>query len=260
MQPVSPWFKRLSHAEHGTNGRPAPAVRLFCFAYAGGGASIFRRWPAYFGPQVELWAIQMPGREERRRDPLCTDMAEAVRALHSGMPATDGVPVVFFGHSMGALIGFELARVLAAEGREPQLLVAAGHRAPQLPDPHPPISHLPDPAFVDALDEQYGGIPPAVRAHEELLALFLPQLRADVALYENYRFQPGPPLTCPMLVMGGLYDEATPRHALQGWRQHTQGSFELHLFPAGHFFVQEQEEQVLQVTAGALKRLSPSLS
>lgn len=216
--------------------------RLFCFPYAGGGASVYRAWPAAIPETVDVRAVQLPGRESRLREaphvaigPLAGAAAEALE------PATD-LPYAIFGHSMGALVGFEVARRLT---RPPALLVVSGHRAPHLPLEMAPVADLPDDELMREI-ERLNGMPREVLEHDELRELLVPILRADFRLCETYTLAAGPPLPCPIVAYGGLDDPEVSREALDGWREHTSAGFVMRLFPGDHFFVVEQAPLVLR--------------
>ena len=132
------WIKRSGHY-------PQTCFRLFCFPYAGGGASIFRTWPERLPPDIEVCAIQLPGREDRFGEPTFENLSSVIDVLADVLcPYTD-FPFAFFGHSLGALISFELTRRLRRQKTPcPMQLFVSGHRAPQIPDPDPPIHQLPD--------------------------------------------------------------------------------------------------------------------
>ncbi|NMG22787.1 thioesterase II family protein, partial [Brasilonema bromeliae] len=155
-------------------------------------------------------------------------------------------PFVFFGHSMGAVVSFELARRLYQNYRlTPLHLYVSGHRAPQIPDPEPPIHNLPEPAFLNEL-RRYNGTPKEVLDNSELMQLLLPILRADFAVLENYVYTPSVPLTCPITAFGGLQDWKVSREDLAGWQQQTNGAFSIQMFPGDHFFVYSSQSLLLQ--------------
>ncbi len=146
--------------------------------------------------------MQLPGRESRLRDPCFTGLEPLVQAL----PPYLDMPYAFFGHSLGALIGFELARALVRESRPgPVHLFVSDHSAPQIQNPDPPIHQLPEPDFIKKL-RHLNGTPGEVLQHAELMALLLPVLRADFAINETYVYIPGSLLDCPISAFGGLQD------------------------------------------------------
>ena len=231
---------------------PSALVRLFCFPYAGGSASLFREWPALLPREIEVCAIQLPGRENRLAEPPLTEIELLVQMLEQTIFPYLDKPYAFFGHSLGALVSFELARsLLQKEGSCPVRLLVSAHRAPHLPDPHPPIYDLPLPEFLQKL-RMLQGTPEEVLQHEELMQLLLPTLRADFTLAETYVYLPGEPLPCPCSAFGGLRDTNISRAELAAWQQHTKGPFLVRMFPGDHFFLQSDRILLLRAIADEL--------
>jgi medium-chain acyl-[acyl-carrier-protein] hydrolase len=228
-------------------------ARLFCFPYAGGGASVYYKWAELLPPQSELCPAQLPGREMRigeqpyqRLDPLVEATASALLPFLSR-------PFAFFGHSMGALLSFELARYLRRNyGISPIHLFVSGLGAPQLPRLRPPIHEAPDSEFLSEI-VRLNGTPKEVLEHSELLGLMLPLLRADFAVCETYEFSAEEPLSCPISAYGGLEDEDSVRDRLEPWREHTSGAFTLRMFPGDHFFLNSARALLLRAVAVALE-------
>jgi medium-chain acyl-[acyl-carrier-protein] hydrolase len=163
------------------------------------------------------------------------------------------LPFAFFGHSMGALVAFELARELRRRSwRGPVLLAVSGHHAPHRPDPDPPVAHLPDAEFLEQMRVRYDGIPAEILAEEELLKLILPVLRADVLVLETHPYVEEPPLDCALSCFGGEQDRHTARDDLEAWREQARGPFTLHTFPGGHFFIESAREAVLRALSDDL--------
>jgi medium-chain acyl-[acyl-carrier-protein] hydrolase len=236
--------------------RPAARLRLFCFPYAGVGASAYRPWATALDPAIELCAVQPPGREERigtppfsRLDPLLDALAPAVQPLLDR-------PFVFFGHSLGALVGFELARRLRRLGApEPRHLFVSGRRAPQLPIREEVLHTLPDAALKEEL-RRFNGTPDAALQHEELMALVLPVLRADLAIHETYVHRVEPPLGMPISAFGGEGDPEVPEANLAAWKEQTTKAFRLRLLPGDHFYLQAGRAPLL---AAITEDLAPLL-
>lgn len=215
-------------------------LRLFCFPYAGGGGSAFRSVFDRVPDDLDVCPIQLPGREGRFAERPFSSLDPLIAALHEELLPYLDMPYAFFGHSMGALISFELARALRSSGQVPGPvhLLVSGHRAPQLPDLRPPAHQLPEPQLLEALRD-LEGTPEEVLQHEELLQLLLPVLRADFAICETYTYVPQPPLACPISVFGGLRDPNVPYESILAWKQHTTKTCQVHFFAGGHFFWQD---------------------
>lgn len=212
-------------------------LRLFCFPYAGGGTSLYHAWLPALPPGVELCRVHLPGRENRLTEPAFERLPPLIERLARALPAHCDVPVAFFGHSMGALVAFELARELRRQGAAgPVHLFLSGHRAPQIPDPDPPIHHLPDAQFLSEL-QRLDGTPEEVLRDAELMQLAMPTLRADFAACETYSYAADEPLDCPISAFGGAWDPRLPEEQLAGWREQTSERFCLRMLPGSHFFL-----------------------
>jgi len=226
--------------------KPQARIRLFCFPYAGGGASIFRSFAASTPPEIEVWPVQLPGRENRLAEKPFSRLDDLIEALKPALLPYLDMPYAFFGHSMGALICFELTRALRRNGHlpGPVRLLVSGHRAPQLPALRSPIHHVSDLQFVEEL-RHFNGTPEAVLQHAELLQLLLPLLRADFALCETYAYTQEQLLTCPISAFGGLQDEDVPHSSLQAWCEQTSGAFKVRFFAGDHFFLYPEQANLL---------------
>jgi medium-chain acyl-[acyl-carrier-protein] hydrolase len=237
---ITSWLVRLKL-------NPRASLHLFCFPYGGGGASIFRSWPDSLPTSIEVCPVQLPGRESRLREEPFAQVSSLVRAIAKALLLYLDRPFAFFGHSMGALIGFELSRQLRREhGLKLVHLFVSGCRAPQLPDPDPPTYDLPEPKFLEEL-RRLNGTPKEVLKHPELMQLMLPLLRADFEAVQTYAYSPAPPLDCPITVFGGLQDNEVKREYLEGWREQTTGSFSLQMLPGDHFFLHTAQPLLLHI-------------
>lgn len=233
---------------------PRARIRVLCFPYAGGGASIFRSWSELLPPEVEACAVQLPGREDQLRQAPFTQLSLLEQTLAQVLEPYLHIPLVLFGHSMGGLISFELARQLRRQRQPtPVHLFVSGHHAPQLPDPNPPIHQLPDPAFVAEL-RRLNGTPETVLQNSELMEVFLPVLRADFAICETYKYSIEAPLDCPLSVFGGLRDDRVSRDELAAWRSQTSASFTLDMFPGNHFFLESERAIFVRALAQHLQQ------
>jgi medium-chain acyl-[acyl-carrier-protein] hydrolase len=196
---------------------------------------------------IEVCAVQLPGREGRLKERPYTEVTELIDATFEGLqPYLDDVPFALFGHSMGALLAFELARrIRRAGGPAPVRLFVSGHRAPELPRRHPAIAHLRDPEFITEICRRYGGVPDEVLRQPELLALFLPCLRADMTLIEHYQYVDAAPLECPLSAYGGREDLEATEAQLSRWRAQTRSSFTLRQFGGTHFYIRDARKELI---------------
>lgn len=232
---------------------PGARLRLFCVPYAGGGASVYRGWPASLPPGIELCAIQLPGRETRIAEPRFSRMGPLVEALREAVAPWLDRPYALFGHSMGAEVAFELVRALRRTGGpQPRHLFVSARPAPQRPR-RPPLHHLPHDAFVAQL-RRLGGTPDAVLASPELMELVIPVLRADFAVLETNGYQAEPPLDCPISAFHGVDDDRATEEDMQAWAAQTAAAFRLRAFPGGHFFLHQAKARLIQMMVKDLER------
>jgi surfactin synthase thioesterase subunit len=237
---------------------PHAHLRLFCFPYAGGGASIFRTWADELSSEVEVCSIQLPGRENRLRETPFNDLSLLVQVLITVLRPYLNQPFALFGHSMGALISYELTRQLRnTQQLTPTHLFVSGHNAPQRPDLDPPLHHLPTPAFLEGVRSRYNAIPEAVWHDAELMALLLAPLRADFTLLERYNYTEDKPLDCPISTFGGQQDSSVRDEDLEAWRDLTRSTFRLRLFPGGHFYLNDNVKPLLQAISQELIKATP---
>jgi medium-chain acyl-[acyl-carrier-protein] hydrolase len=232
---------------------PNAHLRLFFFPFGGSGASFYRSWVNGLPPEVELCAVQLPGREGRLREKSYTRLMPLVTVLSGIIETYLDIPFAFFGHSMGAWIGFELTRQLRREKKNsPIYLFASGRRAPQIESHEPPKHNLPKSEFINEL-RYYNGTPELIIQEPELLEIFLPILRADFSILETYKYTRDDSLDCPITVFGGLQDRAVSYEDLTAWKEQTCNEFRVKMFPGDHFYLKGARGQILREIAEDLK-------
>ena len=224
---------------------PGARLRLFCLPHAGGDTWMFADWHKALSPEVEVCPIRLPGRGSRMSSPPFEDMTALVYAIADGLGALLEAPFAIFGHSMGALIGFELARLLGRDRRRvPAILCVAACRAPQFAGDMPTFSHLPPYLLLDALHRRYG-LYGDIAGNEELMRLMLPMLRADLRVCETYRPDPAARVACPIAAYGGVDDATIDGPALDAWQVGTSDAFRAQVLSGGHFFPIEAKAELL---------------
>lgn len=245
---LGPWFHSIPLQEHRD-------IKLFCFPYAGGSASIYRDWQRQLPSVIQLIAVELPGRGARLTEPPFVSLSPLLDVLAEAIFPLLDTKFAFFGHSMGALIAFELSRLLRSKyNREPQLLIASGRRAPQVINTEPLTHNLPKDEFIANL-QRIDGTPKEVLEHAELMELMMPLLRADFQLNETYEYVVDAPLQCPITVFGGLQDTHVEQDTLVAWKEHTTSDFTMHMFPGDHFFLRSAQRLLLQTLGLKLQRV-----
>lgn len=233
-------------------------VRLFCFPFAGGGASAFRGWSERLPSHIQVCAVQPPGRENRIAEPPLDNVHELVAHLMPSMTPFFDKPFVFYGHSTGALVAFEFYRQLRRQGGPlPLHLIVSGSRAPHIPEPSP-LHHLPEAEFIEEL-KRFSGTPEIVLQNKELMEIYIPILRADLAIEETYAFKEEDPLDVPLTAFCGSTDKEAPCPVMAEWKKHTSGAFSLHEIKGGHFFIKSEMPLFLTSVSGILNSIRPNL-
>lgn len=217
--------------------RPQVRLRLVCFAHAGGGAAPFLRWAPLMPEGVALCPVRRPGREAALGEPLLRDVMSIADGAYTALATLPPRPTLLLGHSLGAAVAFEVARRMQAAQQPPVGLIVSAKPPVHHASTRPRIATLPDAQFIDALDTTYGGIPPAVRAEPELLAMMLPMLRADLQSSEGYQATPTPRLTCPIHVCYGIDDRAVSSSTMPAWGELTTAALTVEPYPGGHFYL-----------------------
>jgi medium-chain acyl-[acyl-carrier-protein] hydrolase len=241
-------------------GKTAPALRLFCFPHVGAGASAFNAWtPSWAQENVELWAVRLPGREQRLSETPFQRMGPLIDALYEAMAPHLNLPYAFYGHSLGALIGFEMARRIRLQGRKgPVRLLVSAHSAPHIEMRRPHLHDLPRKEFEDEL-RRFAGTPEEVLQNQDLMDIMMQMLRADFEVNETYSYQDGLALDCPISAFGGLEDQDVSQTNLAAWSIHTSREFTLYMMEGDHFFVFHSPEFLARLS-GELRSHLASVS
>jgi surfactin synthase thioesterase subunit len=230
-------------------------VRLFCFPHSGGGASAFRPWATELPSWIDLVVVEPPGRGTRIHEPVRSDLPALAGEVTAEILATgDGLPCAFLGHSVGSLLAYHAACLLAEEGRPPDLLVVSAGRAPNaVTRPVVPAGTSDDDLLAMIL--RFGGVPAELRDQTELLKLWIPALRADLAMFDGYRHDGRAPLPMPFVLLAGLLDDVVELEAMDGWADLTSASTSLEVFPGDHFYL--LKDSLRPVLSSLTRHLSP---
>lgn len=221
--------------------------RLVCFPYAGAGPSLFAPWKGLFPANVEVLAVNLPGRERRFSELPLTDIRAIVDQVTISIEELSPCPLTLFGHSLGALIAFEVVRSLEMKGIKPHLLMASGRHSPGTPSKIQPISHLADDDFVQAI-AGYGGMSPEILASQELLDILIPTIRADFYLSEqNSNETATAAVHAPIIVLGSKEDELVDFDQLIKWQSLSTSTVDIHEFAGGHFFLQKEFPRIIEL-------------
>ncbi|MGW0671774.1 thioesterase II family protein [Streptomyces sp. NPDC002746] len=221
------------------------AVQLICLPHAGGSAPFYRPVAQALSPRVEVLAVQYPGRQDRRHEPMIDDLGVLADRVCEAVVAAADRPFALFGHSMGATLAFEVATRLERREILPLRVFVSGRRAPSCHRDE--RVHLrDDDGLVGAL-RALSGTDQRVFGDEELLRMVLPAIRNDYRAAETYRYTPGPPLRAPVSVLVGDSDPMANHEEAAAWRSHTDGEFELHTYAGGHFYLLDHAADVLRV-------------
>jgi medium-chain acyl-[acyl-carrier-protein] hydrolase len=248
VQMTSPWIEFRP-------ARPDARARVLCVPYAGGSAQVFHALARSMPETIEVGAIQLPGRWDRRREPLLTRVSDASRSLADEIARLSPKPYALFGYSVGGLIAFEAARQLAlnAKQQQPLALIVAAVGAPAERANRPHLHTLSDAEFIKKQMERYpGGISPAVLAEPDLMEMLLPILKADTKMFETYQYVPGAALACPIYAMAGEQDPQSSPSSMAGWKNETTGSFFAEAVPGNHFFINNAVDRMRATILKAL--------
>jgi medium-chain acyl-[acyl-carrier-protein] hydrolase len=231
---------------------PKAKIKLFCFPYSGANATIYYSWSGILPNFIEVNPIQIPGRGNRISEPSYRNIQDLAQAAAEALDPHFDKPFAFFGHSMGALVSFELARVLRDTSKaELKYLFVSGHQAPQVPDEREVFYNLPEEEFISKL-RVLNGTPEEVLQDDELRELIIPVLRADFEACDTYIYRSEKPLECPICACSGLQDKYVSRNGLQAWEKQTINKFTRRLFPGDHFYINSAHMLLLKVIAQEL--------
>lgn len=259
MNLQSPSISDLSNSNHWfvcPQPNPKAATRLFFFPYTGGGPAVFSKWCREFPDDIEAWIAHYPGRGSRHNEPPIENIVILVERLSQAIQSLLDKPFAFFGHSLGGLVAFELARNLRQSNLpQPVTLFISACGAPHIADPHMPVHALPDDEFLNSLKD-LNGIASEVLYHPELMQLLLPILRADFELFETYQFVSTSPIDCPIVAFGGLNDPRVSRERIEAWALYTSSHFESKFFHGDHFFINTSKESIIAEIFSSLSTLT----
>ncbi len=230
-----------------------PSVRLFLLPHAGGSASTFRAWNGEFPSYVELCAVQLPGREGRFKEPPIRSMRELVSAVSEAIVPLLDRPFVLFGHSMGAIVAFELVRhLIATSSPAPLDLIVSGHAAPgAFCHRARPLHRLPDKELIETI-RQFGGTLQVVLDDRELMEIQVPVIRADFEAYETWMPKVDPAIECPILAVSGEGDASVSTEALEAWQEVTTGRCDCRHLPGAHFYTKAGQALLFRLIAARL--------
>lgn len=216
-------------------------LRLYCFSYAGGSAANYLGWQQAMDPHIEICAVQLPGRGTRMREKPISSLPLVVERIAESIASSNHDNFAFFGHSLGALIAFEVARYGQRHGLElPVHLFASGCAAPQARESPCGLHMLPDSEFIEEL-RKYNGTPHEILDNQELMSFLLPMLRADFRMADEYVYQHALRLSVPISVLAGLGDNLSSQDAITAWQKETTAAFDVQWFDGDHFFVNSSQ-------------------
>jgi pyochelin biosynthesis protein PchC len=228
---------------------PDAPVRLVCMPHAGGSASYWLPAARALAPAVDVVAVQYPGRQDRRHEPCVTDLRELARQVHDVLGRLPEKPTALLGHSMGASLAFETARLMEPAKAATHLFVS-GRRAPSMPR-HETV-HQRDDAGLLAEVRALAGTDQKLLQDDEVMRMALPAIRGDYTAAETYEWVPGEPLSCPVTAFTGAADPKATPEEVRAWEQHTTGPFACHVLPGGHFFLTDHAAFVIAQIRAAL--------
>ncbi|MBU1627179.1 putative thioesterase [bacterium] len=234
-------------------------LRLFCFPYAGGTAEIYHDWQYKLPEEIEMVAIHYPGHIQRSRENLFRRLSSLVESISGEIEQYMDKPCAFFGHSMGALIAYELSQHFVSEDKKmPEYLFLSARRAPHLPVIHPYMHKLSTEECVSVM-RGFDMVPDEVSDNKPLIEKILPMLKADFEMIETWQFDiEVSPLDIPICAFGGTNDKLASKKDIEAWEKMTSGEFNAYFFPEKHFFILNNEVRT-QLIRILVKMLRPLL-
>lgn len=228
---------------------------MFCFPHAAGSPATFSQWPLKLPREVEVYGVHLPGRGNRLLDPLIDRWPPLIEALGEAIIPFLEKPFVFYGHSMGTLVSFELARWLRRHDYPlPAHLFVSSRAAPQIASKKKPIHELPDAELIEQLG-QFNGTPKEILENPELMQLILPAIRADFAILETYVYTPDVPFSFPITAFGSFEGPDITTDNLRSWSEQTESSSVVRMLLGDHFFIQTAQATLLGMIRQELGRL-----
>lgn len=235
----NPWIVQFDQKENAK-------INLICFHYAGGSASFFAKWNEFVGPNIQLIAVQLPGRRARLHEKPLRRISEIVSAFDQAVKPFLNKPFAVIGYSLGSVLAFEWIRLLQdRQGLAPIFFFPMACSAPQISLGYPKIHQMVDKEFLEMMGQLFGAIPNSVLSDPDMIAAMLPGMKADIEVLETYRFQENRKLNVPILAIGGDMDPATTSAGLAAWQEHTEVRFEMREYQGDHFFVNGHEKEIV---------------
>lgn len=243
--PKNPWISPVAGSENAK-------IRLFCLPYAGGSSQIYRGWQSRFPDEIEVCAVNLPGRGSRLAETPFTDMPSVARAVKDGLLPFFDRPFAFLGHSMGGILSFEITRLLRRLGLPlPVKLFISACGAPHVPSPERRASAQPEPELIEEL-RRLNGTPPEILDNHKLLNILLPVIKADFSVCRTYVYTAEPPLDIPIIVLRGADDNDVSEESAVAWKEQTTNDFLYSTLPGDHFFCHTETDKIIEIIAREL--------
>lgn len=221
-------------------------IRVFFFPFAGGGAGIYYQWAKDFPSNIEVCCVNLAGREKRFLEKAESNFSNLISDLYRAILPYTNKPFAFFGHSMGALISYELAILFRKNSNIlPSCLFLSARSAPHIKHNQEHIHNLPDDLFVERLHKRYNGIPSVIMSEKDLLNLFLPTLRADIKMVELHEHKEKEALSCPIVAFCGSEDNIATKENVSSWKDYTLSNFDIEIIEGDHFFINTSKSIII---------------